>query len=339
AGAIGCSCGSWASQGRTENFKKKAAGLEERIAPKRIIITRDLTAIDSAPGKEWLSAVYDSGNFADLERYFWARAKWSGGYPLVHDYLTTYGVFDDFRPNNDLAYQLLPEMARFVETVPDSCFHQALVLLTQLIPNDRIGHRPVGFSDCLLRLRLRAEKLSFLPNLSCAWDSFVVRQKYLKMENDPLEKYSPNQLGIGRCGPWPGLAVPLYEFTNKPLTDCRVDFGILRQIIQKLGAKPGDRRLRFSTRVEKTRYWVWQIPGCEGTAHLYRLVFLRQPNEGACELGYWDIYKQFNERATKEAISLRLLKIEFRINDLIMLPDRRGPLAGQDADGARTQCG
>lgn len=277
-------------------------------------------AIETASGKESLSALKSSGDFEDLERYFWSRSEWAGGYPLVHDYLVTYGAFQDLHLDHELAYRLLPDMIRLCESVPDPYFHSALALLVQMIPDDAIGIRPDGFSDHVLRLKLRAEKLSFLPNLSSTWDSFALMQCYLKADGDYLAQYSPRQL---RLGPerWPGLSSPLDDLGNRQLPNCRADFSALRRMIQNLGCAPGARRLVFSTKIEKTLYWVWQLPGEEGTARLHRLVFLRQPLEGASGLGYWDLYRQFHESANPKTISDRLLKIEFSVNALVDVPD------------------
>lgn len=276
-------------------------------------------AIDGASGKEWLAAVCESGSFDCLEKYFWTRSEWAAGYPLVHDYFVTYGAFDDFKPPREIAYALISPMAKFAESVPDAYFHMALSLLARLMPIDTILPRPAGFSDSLLRLRLRAEKLSFLPNLKCTWDGLMVAQRCLKSDDDPLAKYSPKELGLDRdC--WPGLGLPLKNFTQRPFEDCGVDFGALRRAIQELGCTPGDRCLIFSTRIKTTSYWIWKLPGEKGTAHLHRIVFLRQPLHGECGLGYWDIYSQFHERATDMAISSRLLQIEFSVNRLIKLP-------------------
>jgi hypothetical protein len=270
-------------------------------------------AIDSAPGKELLDELRIGGGFDVLERFFWLRLEWCSGYPLVHDRFVTYGAFDDLHGALDQAqrYQLIPAMARLADSVPDRYFHSALFLLNDLIPSDAIGCRPEGFSDILLRLRLRTEKLSFLPNLECAWNSLAVKQRYLKTEGDPLASYSPAQLGIDSSRWTAFFPYPLLNYKSKPFRGCRSDLGHLRQQIQDMGCAPGERRLVYSTRIEESRYWVWRLPGRSGTAQLCRIVFLRQPASGPLGLGHWDLFRQFSERDTPKAISTRLLKIEF----------------------------
>ena len=183
-------------------------------------------------------------------------------------------------------------------------------LLAQVIPDDKATPRPVGFSDAFLRLRIRAEKLSFLPNLESAWNGLALQQRFLVSADDPLRKYTARQLGL-TCRWKEYFPSPLLNYTKLGMTECEANMGMLRKEIQDQGCLPGQRQLIYTTKIEETRYWVWKLPGQPGTAHLYRLTFLRQPPEGTLGLGHWDIYKQFHERDTPEQISGRLMRSEF----------------------------
>ena len=109
------------------------------------------------------------------------------------------------------------------------------------------------------------------------------------------------------------------------MTQCEANMPMLRKKIQDMGCYSRLRRLIYVTKIEEVRYWVWRLPGRIGTAHLYRLVFLRQPLQGQLGLGHWDIYKQFNERHTPAQISDRLMKIEFRPSNLDAVDRRQQP--------------
>lgn len=287
-------------------------------------------AIDEAPGKELIADYLESGNLAVLEHFFQVRLEWCGGYPLVHDRFVTYGAFDDLFSalEQEHLYPLIPVMVRMAETVPDTHFHCALFLLARMIPDTKAGERPLGFSDAFLRLRIRAEKLSFLPNLECAWDDLALKQRYLVSDDDPLRKYTARQLGLTRR--WTDFFLsPLLNYQKLGMTQCAAAMSMLRKKVQELGCLPGQRRLIYVTKIDEVRYWVWRLPGRTGTAHLYRLVFLRQPLQGQLGLGHWDIYKQFAERDTPTQISDRLMKIEFRPLNLDPV-DRRQPLVHSD---------
>jgi len=262
--------------------------------------------------------LHQAGTPEALERFFQSRVGHFGGYPFVHGRSTS-GVFDDVCLSREKAYELIPTMVSIAERVPDPYLHMALSLLYRLMPSDTILPRPSGFSDGLLRLRLRVEKLSFLPNLVCTWDGLMVAQRALKSEDDPLAQYSPNELGLDRSE-WPGLSIPLHEFLNDNLDDCRADLKVLEEAITGLTFDSEKPSLIFSTRVKATRFWVWRTAGKPGTAHRDRLIYLRQPRDGDCELGYWDLYSQFSELPTKEAISRRLREIEFTLHESQIIP-------------------
>lgn len=280
--------------------------------------SRSQFAINSTHCNELIEKLQTSADPQLLESFFIGRLKWCSGYPLVHDRLVTYGAFDDLtsKLTSNIRHQLVPKALEITETAPDQHFHAALFFLADMIPDDAMYERPSGFSDSLLRMRLRAEKLTFLPNLTCAWESFVRKSYYLRMEEDDfLKGYTPKEFAISSeawCRFFPS---PLINHAVSSLNKCKADPGYLKLRFKELGAKTGERRLVYATRIKETWYWVWKILGSEGAAHLARLVFLRQPVSGAIRIGYWDIYRQFTERHKPAEITRRLLKIEFYPND------------------------
>jgi hypothetical protein len=269
-------------------------------------------AIDRAPGEELISEYLVAGDLPTLHRFIQVRMEWCGGYPLVHDRFVTYGAFDGLFSalTTEIRYPLIQPLLNLAETIEDRYFHCALSLLAQVIPDDMPSPRPRGFADAFLRLRIRAEKLSFLPNLESAWNGLALQQRFLVSGDDPLRKYTARQLGL-TCRWKEYFPSPLLNYTKSGMTGCEAHMGMLRKAIQDHGCLPGQRCLIYTTKIEETRYWVWKLPGQSGTAHLYRLTFLRQPPEGALGIGHWDIYEQFHERDTPEQISGRLMRIEF----------------------------
>ena len=270
-------------------------------------------AIDSADGKEWIPEICESADPSALQKFFDARVNWCGGYPLVHDRFVTYGAFDDLLTllNTDSRISLLPIVLELAQAVTDQQFHAALFLLGDMIPDDAIRPRPAELSSAFLHLRLRSEKLSFLPNLTCAWNKLAIKQRYLKSASDFLAPYSPAQLAIDESSWGRFFPFPLINQSRHPFANCPLPMDRIRQRIQDLGAKPGARELVYITNIETSRYWVWRIPGKPDTALLYKIVFVRLSSSGKAGLGHWDIYQQFHERDTSEQISKRLLEIEF----------------------------
>jgi hypothetical protein len=135
--------------------------------------------IDSAPGKALIDAVIggDSQAFRELYRL---RREWSGGYPLIHDYLCTYGMLSDLALPAEVGLALVPVAMEMALTEPPETFHCALFALAEVIPDDRISPRPAGFGAGLLRLRELALRQRDLPNLVCTWETLVTRARCLK---------------------------------------------------------------------------------------------------------------------------------------------------------------
>ena len=269
--------------------------------------------IDKAPGKELIVKLKETGDFAYLVELFWLRANWCGGYPLIHDRMVTYGAFDDVfdEITNVKRFKLIPLMAEFTKNIPDKYFHVALCLLNKLIPSDEIGERPDGFSDQLLAIRLRVEKLSFLRNLICAWDALAINQRTLKSDNDFLRQFSPSKLAIFPSGWHRFFQYPLLNYQSHLYKDCSADMKWVKKQLRDLYQPPGLVKLVYVARIETTKYWVWCLPGRVNTANMNRIAYLKQAEDGTHEINYWDLYEQFHERYSAEEISTRLLEIEF----------------------------
>lgn len=285
------------------------AGILRMTLPGR----RRALLIESADGKDLIASIKKSSDTFSFNVFFKKRSKWCHGYPLVHDGLVTYGAFDDLVEalSGDERFILLPSAIDLVVTVPDREFHAALGLLAHLFPDDAIRPRPPGLSDTLLRIRLRGERLSFLPNLSCAWDAIARKQRCLKSEDDFLRRYSPSQLAISDSAWQRFYGLPLRNLTRGRFVNCFLPFLRVRQYIQIRGANPGERELVYATQVEEARYWVWRIPGRTGTAHLFKFLFFRVESDGTVRVGEKDIYRQFAERGTPGEITQWILNIEF----------------------------
>jgi hypothetical protein len=269
--------------------------------------------IDKLPGRDLIDKLKLTGDFVYLEELFWLRAKWSGGYPLRHIRMSTSGIFDDFIHDIDNVhrYKLILLMATFTKNVPDKYFHVALFLLGNLIPIDEIGERPDGFSDLVLAIRLRVEKLSFISNLTCAWDALALHQRYLKSENDFLRQYSPHKLEVHRYSWKRFFKYPLLNYQNRIYKECYIDMKWVKKQLRELYQPPGLCKLIYVAKIEATHYWVWRLPGRIDSAHLNRMAYLKIAEDGTHEINYWDLYEQFNERYSAEQISTRLLNIEF----------------------------
>lgn len=83
-------------------------------------------AIDKAPGKELIEYLRTGGDSSLLSTFFDLRVGWSGGYPLIHDQLITYGAYQDLLTelDADLKHSLLPTALSIADSVPIDIFMQ-----------------------------------------------------------------------------------------------------------------------------------------------------------------------------------------------------------------------
>lgn len=156
------------------------------------------SVIETAPGRELISAIVQHGSPDELIQFFAIRANWCGGSPLIHDHFWTYSVFDDLlcELNSDQRLALVQTAITNAETSSDEHFHPALLLLVELLPDDAIRPRPEGFSDSLIRFRDRAIALRDVPNLSSAWNTLATKQRCYQSKDDPLASHTAAELYI-----------------------------------------------------------------------------------------------------------------------------------------------
>ena len=83
--------------------RNTAAGKDHAKPLKR---ARRVYRIDSAPAKDLIELLSDGAHVAQLtpaereealQSLLNQRSQWAGGYPFIHDFVVTYGAFDDFR--------------------------------------------------------------------------------------------------------------------------------------------------------------------------------------------------------------------------------------------------
>jgi hypothetical protein len=86
----------------------------------------------------------------------------------------------------------------------------------------------------------------------------------------------------------------------------------VKKQLRELYQPPGLVKLVYVARIETTKYWVWCLPGTIDTAHIHRIAYLKQSEDGTHKIDYWDLYEQFHERYSAAEISTKLLNIEFR---------------------------
>ena len=148
--------------------------------------------IDKAPGKELIPVIIETKSLEVLKEFYNLRVKWSNNYPLVHDGLTTYGIFRDLDIAINRAKAFSPvfidhaiEIAKGETERPYLC---AIFLLCDFCNRGKNEFMPTPSQIAALsELRERVVKFSSLPNMSCFWrqildyfatDEFFNREEY-----------------------------------------------------------------------------------------------------------------------------------------------------------------
>ncbi len=272
--------------------------------------------IDGAPGKEFIEKISINSDPNALRDFFYSRIKWASGYPLIHDKYT-YSAFDDLR--QQITYKtilkLLPKALNIALNCKDREFHMALGLLIVLMPiiHTKKIIRGKNFSDQLLRLRLRVEKLSFLSNLESTWNELVRLQKNLHAEDDYLNYFTVEQLGISP-GRWKlYFPYPLVNYGDKFIDELKISPEKLCDLAFQDVNVASQMEFVFCTRIEKATYWVWRVQNQDGSSLIADMVYLRQSDTEEPRWGSWSLYQQFQERDDPKSISDRLMNIEYTV--------------------------
>jgi hypothetical protein len=277
----------------------------------------DKQKIDDAPGKELLEKIAINLDYEALNDFFHKRLKWASGNPVIID-KGNYNAFTDLH-HKITSYtkrrKLLQKATHIALKCKDQEFHMALGLMCVMIPfykfsaNKMIRER--SFSDQLLRLRLRVEKLSFLPYLDSTWRELVQRQKNLYTEDDYLQEFSVEQLEVAKKSWTLYFPSPLVNYGLKLISELKISPKELCNIAFQDEGLAGRMELVFSTKLGESIYWVWRIPNHDGTALIADMIYLRQSDTEALNWGVWSLYLQFQERDDPISISARLMNIEY----------------------------
>ena len=133
--------------------------------------------IDKAPGKELISKIIQDKSFQALNEFYKSRVDWYG-YPLIHDRLTTYGLFDDLKyriPKNAEMISIFIDYAiEIANKESDERFINSTFLLLYFCQKGKaINTLTDNQIQKINRLTTRVQQLSLIPNLSFFWNQIL----------------------------------------------------------------------------------------------------------------------------------------------------------------------
>lgn len=156
--------------------------------------------IDSAPGKELIEQILIGMSITAFRELYELRKEWCGGYPLIHEHSTYAFMNDLFRGSDgdgittELKLKLLPAAVAIALHESDEYFFCALMLLSEVIPDDQILPRPSGFGDALIQFGARLKNGGFHANVAGVWDTIVVSSRCLKPSEPDFSYDEHNKL-------------------------------------------------------------------------------------------------------------------------------------------------
>ncbi len=152
--------------------------------------------IDKAPGKDLIPAIIENQSFNDFSAFYKIRVDWHG-YPLIHDRLVTYGLFDDltnnFPEDKEAIAKFIDFSINIAELETDKRFINSIFLILDFCGIAKRITKPTAYQiEKIIGLIGRVKKLSFFPNMSTFWEqildyltigNLINKEEYLVYDN------------------------------------------------------------------------------------------------------------------------------------------------------------
>lgn len=223
--------------------------------------------IDIAPGKELIPIIIGENSFAALNRFYTIRVDWNG-YPLIHDRMFTYSVFEDLLnaipQDKDVISQFIDYAIEIAMTENDKRFANAIFLLSNFCGSATDSATPTQLLK-IIELKPRVQRLSFLSNLVTFWQKVIVycatapsfQQDLLEANEKDYERY---------------FDMNFPSIDNNTPASCPMG---MAEIDAEMEVHLGEYKVAFvrSAIIQADRYWVWLYTCISGKGwHWYFIV-------------------------------------------------------------------
>ena len=260
--------------------------------------------IEKAPGKELIPVIIDTKSLEALKEFYNLRVNWNDNYPLVHDGLTSYGIFADL----DIAIirekafspVYIDQAIDIAKSETDRLYLNAIFLLSGFCSKGKKEFMPTQSQiEALPELRERAMKFSFYSNMDCFWRQ--VLDYFSKDESFNREEYAVQYTDYKKMM---DLDFPAIDAdTICPLSLEEMDSAFFRTILDK------ERYLQCqfvkSAQIENDKYWVGLYKAlAENLKNKY--VFIKQNENGKTE-----VKEKLVDVRTEPDLKLELLKFHY----------------------------
>ena len=234
--------------------------------------------IDKAPGRELIQVIIETKSLEALKEFYNLRVKWNDNYPLVHDGLTSYGIFHDLGIAIHRAKAFSPvfidHAIEIAKGETDRQYLNAIFLLCDFCNRGKKEFMPTqGQKAALPELRERAMKYSFFSNMDCFWrqildyfaqDVSFNREEYVVQYADYKKMMDLN---------FPGLD----STATNPLSDEEMDNKFFSSNWDRENIS--QRQLVKTAQIENDKYWIWLYKALAGKPKK-QYVILKQKESG-----------------------------------------------------------
>ena len=133
--------------------------------------------IDSAPGKNLIPEIISENHFNDLYEFYKLRVDYYE-YPLIHDRLTTYGIFEDLKyacPKNvEIISKFIDYSIEIANKETDERLINSILIILDFFQRGRNIYVPNEYQiQKIIELTPRAKELSSVSNLVCFWNQIL----------------------------------------------------------------------------------------------------------------------------------------------------------------------
>ena len=236
--------------------------------------------IDKAPGKQLIPKIIESNSFIDVNEFYKIRVDWYG-YPLIHDRMITYGLFQDLvdemynkQVNNS---KFIDYAIKIAESETDKRFLNAIFLILKCCSLAEQKVNPtIDQIKRISALKERVQKLSFFPNMTTFWEQILdyifKDQKLMKIEFLVKDEDYKIHFDIN----YPSI-------DDNTEISCPMKNSEIIKEIQDIEGEYEPLKFVRSAQIEKDKYWVWLYKNITGNVWSW-YVSVKKGNQGVIVL-------------------------------------------------------
>lgn len=237
--------------------------------------------LDKAPRKDLIPRIIKKTSFDDFYSFYKIRVDWYG-YPLIHDRIVTYGIFDDLMnqipEEKEIVSKLMDFTIKIAEEETDKRFLNSIFLISNFCRIAK-GLTPPTHSNIerITKLMIRVEKLSFLPNMTTFWEQIL----YFLAINQSF-KISDFLVQDDAYVSTVNMNFPVID--NNSSTSCPVSESKITAEIEGISGEYETLKFVRSAIIDTDKYWVWVYKNIAGNVwSWYFIVKQSEKNEVTIE--------------------------------------------------------